>query len=173
MTLPVDRGTVQFVVTGLGGGERRKWIHLLDDFTEMMFLYNLAIYNHEPGVKPLDDYLAVFDSVVNSQFFGHRRSSRSNRSGDPIILLLGNVSVLKEKLPRSPFGTFYADYTGENNVEGVVEYTIKRFREIGQQRLVIYPYTVDAADSASWTDVWEDIQEDVLCDMSSRGDLKG
>lgn len=99
----------------------------------------------------------MFHTVVNSQFFGHCRSCRSNRSGDCIILLLGNVSVLKEKLPRSLFRTFYTDYIGENNVKGVVGYTIKRFREIGKQRLVIYPYTVDVADSASWADVWEGI----------------
>lgn len=84
--------------------------------------------------------LLLFDSVVNSRWF--MRTS--------IILFLNKVDIFKAKLPRSPLGNYFPDYSGGNDVNKAAKYLLWRFNQVNRAHLNLYPQYV--------TIVFQDVQ---------------
>jgi hypothetical protein len=78
--------------------------------------------------------LLLFDSVVNSRWF--MRTS--------IILFLNKVDIFKVKLPRSPLGNYFPDYSGGNDVNKAAKYLLWRFNQVNRAHLNLYPQYVDS-----------------------------
>jgi guanine nucleotide-binding protein subunit alpha len=76
--------------------------------------------------------LLLFDSVVNSRWF--MRTS--------IILFLNKVDIFKAKLPRSPLGNYFPDYSGGNDVNKAAKYLLWRFNQVNRAHLNLYPQCV-------------------------------
>lgn len=76
--------------------------------------------------------LLLFDSVVNSRWF--MRTS--------IILFLNKVDIFKAKLPRSPLGNYFPDYSGGNDVNKAAKYLLWRFNQVNRAHLNLYPQYV-------------------------------
>jgi len=76
--------------------------------------------------------LLLFDSVVNSRWF--MRTS--------IILFLNKVDIFKVKLPRSPLGNYFPDYSGGNDVNKAAKYLLWRFNQVNRAHLNLYPQYV-------------------------------
>jgi hypothetical protein len=81
--------------------------------------------------------LLLFDSVVNSRWF--MRTS--------IILFLNKVDIFKAKLPRSPLGNYFPDYSGGNDVNKAAKYLLWRFNQVNRAHLNLYPQYVQSRNS--------------------------
>ncbi len=88
--------------------ERKKWIHCFENVTAIIFMAAISEYDQvlveDEAVNRLDEALTLFDSICNSRWFVKTS----------IILFLNKKDLFAEKLPRSPMGDYFKDYTGEN-----------------------------------------------------------
>lgn len=130
--------------------ERKKWIHCFENVTSIIFCVALSEYdqvlleessqvgqsNESVGNLKLTtpqnrmmESLLLFDSVVNSRWF--MRTS--------IILFLNKVDIFKVKLPRSPLGNYFPDYSGGNDVNKAAKYLLWRFNQVNRAHLNLYP----------------------------------
>jgi hypothetical protein len=60
-----------------------------------------------------------------------------------IILFLNKVDIFKVKLPRSPLGNYFPDYSGGNDVNKAAKYLLWRFNQVNRAHLNLYPQYVD------------------------------
>ena len=137
-------------------GWRIKWIHCFENVPFIFFFVDLASYDQVPipesPQNKMMDYLAVFDSVVNSHWF--------MRTG--VILLLGNVVVFKRKLAKVPLAACFPDYSGGNDVNRAAEYILWRFNQVNRARLNIYPHLVELTDTSNMRLVLAAIEETII-----------
>lgn len=59
-----------------------------------------------------------------------------------IILFLNKVDIFKAKLPRSPLGNYFPDYSGGNDVNKAAKYLLWRFNQVNRAHLNLYPQYV-------------------------------
>ncbi|RYP55831.1 hypothetical protein DL771_012298 [Monosporascus sp. 5C6A] len=122
--------------------ERKKWIHCFENVTSIIFCVALSEYDQvlleESSQNRMMESLLLFDSVVNSRWF--MRTS--------IILFLNKVDIFKVKLPRSPLGNYFPDYSGGNDVNKAAKYLLWRFNQVNRAHLNLYPQYV--VSSAAW-----------------------
>lgn len=59
-----------------------------------------------------------------------------------IILFLNKVDIFKVKLPRSPLGNYFPDYSGGNDVNKAAKYLLWRFNQVNRAHLNLYPQYV-------------------------------
>ncbi|KAJ3549081.1 hypothetical protein NMY22_g1025 [Coprinellus aureogranulatus] len=60
----------------------------------------------------MQEALTLFDSICNSRWFVKTS----------IILFLNKIDLFAEKLPRSPLGDYFPDYTGGDNYDAACDY---------------------------------------------------
>lgn len=105
--------------------ERKKWIHCFENVTALVFLVSLSeydqmLYEDESVVcsslsssrayvhlrlfikNRMQEALTLFDSICNSRWFVKTS----------IILFLNKIDLFAEKLPYSPLGNYFPDFTG-------------------------------------------------------------
>ncbi|KAN0141653.1 G protein alpha subunit [Lactarius tabidus] len=83
--------------------ERKKWIHLFEGVTSIIFCVPLSDYDVvECGQNRMADTLVHFESVINSRWF--LRTS--------VILFLTRVDEFKAKLPKIPLEGYFPEYPG-------------------------------------------------------------
>jgi guanine nucleotide-binding protein G(i) subunit alpha len=116
--------------------ERKKWIHLFESIPSILFCVALSDYNRvvfgERSSNRMAESLVLFDSVINSRWFG--RSS--------VILFLNKIDIFQQKLPNVPLETFFPEYTGGADVIKGVKYILWRFMQANRARLSVYPQCV-------------------------------
>ncbi|KAK0551876.1 guanine nucleotide-binding protein subunit alpha [Tilletia horrida] len=121
-------GELHYRLFDVGGqrSERKKWIHCFENVTAIIFLVAISEYDqllYEDGnVNRMQEALTLFDSICNSRWF--TRTS--------IILFLNKIDLFKAKLPISPMGEYFSDYTGGDNYDAACEYIVNRFVSLNQ-----------------------------------------
>lgn len=102
----LDGIILNMVDVGGQKGERRKWIHLFENVTSILFLTALSDYDEiEKGSEyenKLKESLDVFRSVISYDFF-------KNTS---LILFLNKIDIFKEKIKRSNLENHFKEYVG-------------------------------------------------------------
>jgi guanine nucleotide-binding protein G(i) subunit alpha len=65
------------------------------------------------------------------------------------ILFLNKIDLFAEKLPRSPLGEYFPDYTGGANYEAACDYLLQRFVSLNQSAATkqIYAHYTCATDT--------------------------
>ncbi|KAF2114217.1 G-protein alpha subunit-domain-containing protein [Lophiotrema nucula] len=95
----------------------------------IIFVVDLSCYDQtslEVSSSPnrMKENMTLFDRVINRYCF--------ERS--PIILLLNRVGTLKRKLPISPLGDHFPDFTGGNCFHDAIEFLRQRFLELNRSK---------------------------------------
>jgi guanine nucleotide-binding protein G(i) subunit alpha len=149
--------------------ERRKWLHLLEDVTVVLFVVSLAQYDemlYEDGSivrvlfssdvfqciltlyvqNKMHEALTLFDSFCNSRWF-------VNTS---IIFFLDDGDLFAEKLPRSPLGDYFPDYTGGDSYDAACDYLLHRFVSLNQSAATkqIHAHYTCASDAEKFKCKW-------------------
>ncbi|RYP15689.1 hypothetical protein DL767_010300 [Monosporascus sp. MG133] len=136
--------------------ERKKWIHCFENVTSIIFCVALSEYDQvlleESSQNRMMESLLLFDSVVNSRWF--MRTS--------IILFLNKVDIFKVKLPRSPLGNYFPDYSGGNDVNKAAKYLLWRFNQVNRAHLNLYPHLTQATDTSNIRLVFAAVKETIL-----------
>ena len=87
----------------------------------------------------MHEALMLFESISNSRYF--ERSA--------LILFLNKIDLFAEKLPHSPLGDYFPDYTGGDNYDAACEYLLHRFVSLNQNAATkqIYAHYTCATDT--------------------------
>ncbi|KAI0470169.1 G protein alpha subunit [Xylaria cf. heliscus] len=151
-------GALSIHMFDVGGqrSERKKWIHCFENVTSIIFCVALSEYDQvlleESSQNRMMESLLLFDSVVNSRWF--MRTS--------IILFLNKVDIFKAKLPRSPLGNYFPDYSGGNDVNKAAKYLLWRFNQVNRAHLNLYPHLTQATDTSNIRLVFAAVKETIL-----------
>ncbi|KAI5866773.1 G protein alpha subunit [Durotheca rogersii] len=151
-------GALSIHMFDVGGqrSERKKWIHCFENVTSIIFCVALSEYDQvlleESSQNRMMESLLLFDSVVNSRWF--MRTS--------IILFLNKVDIFKVKLPKSPLGNYFPDYSGGNDVNKAAKYLLWRFNQVNRAHLNLYPHLTQATDTSNIRLVFAAVKETIL-----------
>ena len=118
----------------------RKIRHLFENITAVIFTVDLACYDQvlpeNAHQNRLMEELFVFEAMVNNRWL--TRSS--------ILLFLGNVNLLSEKLSQSPFQNHFPDYCGGSDVNDASKYILSLFNRANKSNHDLYPHLVEFSD---------------------------
>ncbi|KAK4240371.1 carbohydrate phosphorylase-domain-containing protein [Achaetomium macrosporum] len=151
-------GQLSIHMFDVGGqrSERKKWIHCFENVTSIIFCVALSEYDQvlleESSQNRMMESLLLFDSVVNSRWF--IRTS--------IILFLNKVDIFKQKLGRSPLGSYFPDYSGGSDVNKAAKYLLWRFNQVNRAHLNLYPHLTQATDTSNIRLVFAAVKETIL-----------
>ncbi|KAJ3085422.1 guanine nucleotide-binding protein subunit alpha [Quaeritorhiza haematococci] len=137
-------GDLTYRMFDVGGqrSERKKWIHCFENVTAIVFLVAISEYDQvlveDETVNRMQEALTLFDSICNSRWFVKTS----------IILFLNKIDLFREKLPKSPMGKYFPDYTGGENYDAACEYILNRFVSLNQSdQKQIYTHFTCATDT--------------------------
>lgn len=128
-------GNLSIHMFDVGGqrSERKKWIHCFEAVTSIIFCVALSEYDQvlleESNQNRMTESLVLFDSVINSRWFG--RTS--------IILFLNKIDIFKQKLLTAPLQEWFPDYQGGADPNKAAKYILYRFTQVNRAKLNIYP----------------------------------
>jgi guanine nucleotide-binding protein subunit alpha len=153
-------GELTYRLFDVGGqrSERKKWIHCFENVTALVFLVSLSEYDQmlyeDESVNRMQEALTLFDSICNSRWFVKTS----------IILFLNKIDLFAEKLPRSPLGDYFPDYTGGDNYDAACDYLLHRFVSLNQSAASkqIYAHYTCATDTQQIKFVLSAIQDILL-----------
>jgi len=101
--------------------ERRRWAHLFQEVTAVLFVAAISEYDQvlmeDEEVNRVTEALSLFDEIVHSQWFVH----------SSIMLFLNKSDIFREKIVTKPLSTVYDDFKGPATFEGQVSYMKKLF----------------------------------------------
>ena len=104
----------------------------------------------------MQEALTLFDSICNSRWFVKTSIVRALSLPSsllpltlPKILFLNKIDLFAEKLPRSPLGDYFPDYTGGDNYDAACDYLLHRFVSLNQSAATkqIYAHYTCATDT--------------------------
>lgn len=140
MKLTMGLLTLEVLTIGEQESERKKWLHLFENLTLIIFVVDLCLYDQkiegQPDHNQLQETLVLFDAIVNSRWF--RRTS--------IILLLNKSDLFKTRLRESPMSNHFPDYQGGDNVDKAVRYISQRFNRLNCAHLPLYMFLAASTD---------------------------
>jgi guanine nucleotide-binding protein G(i) subunit alpha len=153
-------GELTYRLFDVGGqrSERKKWIHCFENVTALVFLVSLSEYDQmlyeDESVNRMQEALTLFDSICNSRWFVKTS----------MILFLNKIDLFAEKLPRSPLGDYFPDYTGGDNYDAACDYLLHRFVSLNQSAATkqIYAHYTCATDTQQIKFVLSAIQDILL-----------
>jgi guanine nucleotide-binding protein G(i) subunit alpha len=160
-------GNLSICLIDVGGqiSERKKWIHTFENVTSIIFCVSLAEYDQvlleDPSQSRMLDSFALFESIVNSQWFRHTS----------IILFLNKTDMFKRRLAISPLRRFFEEYRPSDSTDLNVEFDNasaflkSKFLGLNHHRLPIYPHFTCATDTQQIETVFAAVQETILSDV--------
>lgn len=103
----------------------------------------------------MQEALTLFDSICNSRWFVKTSIVRTSTSWritylfPTQILFLNKIDLFAEKLPHSPLGDYFPDYTGGDNYDAACDYLLHRFVALNQNAATkqIYAHYTCATDT--------------------------
>ncbi|KAJ4470241.1 guanine nucleotide binding protein alpha subunit [Lentinula aciculospora] len=153
-------GELTYKLFDVGGqrSERKKWIHCFENVTALVFLVSLSEYDQmlyeDQNVNRMQEALILFDSICNSKWF----------IKTSLILFLNKIDLFAEKLPKSPLGDYFPDYTGGDNYDAACEFLLQKFKKLNQNAATkqIYTHYTCATDTRQIKFVLTAVQDILL-----------
>ncbi|KAH9020250.1 guanine nucleotide binding protein, alpha subunit [Lactarius deliciosus] len=153
---PMGQLSIRMVDVGGQRLQRKKWIHNFESITSIIFCTTLSEYNQvlleDGNQNRMAESLALFESVVNSQWFLHTS----------IILFLNKIDIFKDKLPKIPLDNYFPDYTGGTDVNKGAKYILWRFMQANHARINMYPHITQATSTSNVRMVFVTVKETIL-----------
>ncbi|EOD26274.1 hypothetical protein EMIHUDRAFT_43354, partial [Emiliania huxleyi CCMP1516] len=136
----------RYTMFDVGGqrNERRKWIHVFDGVTAIIFVTALSEFDQvlfeDETINRMDEALLLFEQIL-----GHK--SFRNTS---IILFLNKRDLFEEKLKRGvPLTAWDKDYSGGNDYHTALDHVKARFLALNKrpEQRQIYAHATCATDT--------------------------
>jgi len=152
-----ETSDIEFTLVDVGGqrSERRKWLHVFENVTAVIFLAALDAYDmmleEAPDVNRMDESLRVFNEITSSTWF---------RSVS-FILFLNKSDLFAEKIKKSQLNILFPDYTGGDDVEKGLEFIRDQYKSsFGGQTL--YHYDTCAIDTQNIQRVFTAVKDTLI-----------
>eukprot|EP00768_Dysnectes_brevis_P002451 gnl/Dysnectes_brevis/1847_a2119_2243.p1 GENE.gnl/Dysnectes_brevis/1847_a2119_2243~~gnl/Dysnectes_brevis/1847_a2119_2243.p1 ORF type:complete len:367 (-),score=98.71 gnl/Dysnectes_brevis/1847_a2119_2243:170-1228(-) len=119
---------LQFRLVDVGGqrNERRKWIHVFEGVTAVIFFVAISGYDQvlteDRKVNRMRESLLLFEEMCNSEWF----------KDTSFILFLNKVDLFRDKIQRKNITCAFPDYTGPQAFDEAVSYVTDRFLELNR-----------------------------------------
>ncbi|RDD46908.1 Guanine nucleotide-binding protein G(o) subunit alpha [Trichoplax sp. H2] len=150
---------LNFQVIDVGGqrSERRKWIHVFDSVTAIIFCVSLSCYDmtvYEDGnTNSMHESLKLFDWIVNNEFF--KETS--------IILFLNKKDLFEEKIKSVSLTVCFPEYDGTKSYEDTSLFIQKQFIDRKQSsQKEIYCHLTCATDTQNISVVFDAVTDIVI-----------
>ncbi|XP_013389581.1 guanine nucleotide-binding protein G(i) subunit alpha-like isoform X1 [Lingula anatina] len=134
-----------FKLFDVGGqrSERRKWIHVFDNVTAILFTCALSEYDQvlveDSAVNRMHESMCLFSSICNYALF----------QKTPMILLLNKKDIFEKKILTSPLSTCFKNYQGKNTFDEAANYIRKKFEGLARTKKEIYVHYTNATDTSN------------------------
>jgi len=121
--VPHQNTKFKFELIDVGGQrtERRKWIHVFEDVTAVLFIISLSDYNQtlyeDENTNRMHESERLFGEILNNLWFRNTA----------FIVFFNKVDLFKEKLKTHPLTIAYKDYKGSQNFEEALKFVKKKF----------------------------------------------
>ncbi|KAG9391275.1 guanine nucleotide-binding protein alpha-1 subunit [Carpediemonas membranifera] len=153
---------VKFKLIDVGGqrNERKKWIHVFDNVTAVIFVVALSEFDQvlieDPTQNRMKESLLLFDEICNNRWFIDKS----------FILFFNKVDLFREKIKRKDLTCCFphAAKVG-NDYNAAKDYVMNRFLELNRSKTwhkQIYPHFTCATDTNQIRQVLSDVQDIIL-----------
>ncbi|KAI8895177.1 guanine nucleotide binding protein, alpha subunit [Globomyces pollinis-pini] len=137
-------GELTYRMFDVGGqrSERKKWMHCFENVTAIVFLVAISEYDQvlveDETTNRMTEALTLFESICNSRWFVQTS----------MILFLNKVDLFKIKLPKSPMGKYFPEYTGPDEFEPASAFMVAKFQALNQsEEKQVYSHFTCATDT--------------------------
>eukprot|EP01027_Heterolobosea_sp_BB2_P022041 GEZU01032422.1.p1 GENE.GEZU01032422.1~~GEZU01032422.1.p1 ORF type:complete len:362 (+),score=94.00 GEZU01032422.1:268-1353(+) len=151
----------KFRMVDVGGqrNERRKWIHVFDDVTAIIFVTSLSEFDQklfeDDNMNRMRESLLLFDEICNCRYF---RSTS-------IIIFFNKKDLFEEKIKRVDLKCCFPDYPGGKNYDNAVKFIQQKFLETNKSRArQIYTHVTCATDTENIRVVFDAVKNIILHD---------
>jgi GTPase SAR1 family protein len=152
---------VPFKCVDVGGqrSERRKWLHVFDDVSAVLFCVALDEYNmrllEDVNVWRMHESLKLFGEIVNS--------SHLSKSG--MILFLNKKDLFAQKIKQVDLLDVFPNYKGGKNYEPAINYIQDQFIQEAKEPGRVYVHVTVATDTENISFVFNAVKDLLLNQM--------
>jgi len=157
---------VRFRCVDVGGQrtERRKWLHVFDDVTAVLFCVAMDEYNlrmrEDDSVWRIHESLQLFNEMANSVHL----------SNAAMVLLLNKKDLFAEKIAKHDMTITFPEYAGGKSNTKATDYLTVQFTRLMKQKERLYVHVTTAVDTENITVVFNAITDTLLrSNMSNLG----
>eukprot|EP00475_Leptophrys_vorax_P027236 TRINITY_DN3882_c0_g1_i6.p1 TRINITY_DN3882_c0_g1~~TRINITY_DN3882_c0_g1_i6.p1 ORF type:complete len:357 (-),score=92.76 TRINITY_DN3882_c0_g1_i6:90-1160(-) len=147
---------LKFQLCDVGGqrNERKKWMHMFDGVTAVLFVtaiseYDQFCFEDEMTLRTIES-LEVFEQIFTQNFIS-----------TPIILFLNKKDLFDKKFHKVPLKNFFPDFTGETLEEGYDFFKEKYIARLPCKRDV-YSHVTTATDPDDCKRVFQAVQHIIV-----------
>lgn len=151
----------KFKMIDVGGqkSERRKWIHVFDDVTAIIFVTSLSEYNQtlleDEKKNRIHESIELFEEICNCRYF----------PTTPIIIFFNKVDIFEEKIKTIDLKCAFSDYNGGCNAKNAYEFIKRKFEEQDKSKgRHLIPEKTTATDTANIDKVFNSVKHIFLMD---------
>lgn len=145
----------KFKMIDVGGqkSERRKWIHVFDDVTAIIFVTSLSEYNQvlleDDRKNRMHESIELFEEICNCRYFPNT----------PIIVFFNKVDMFEQKIKNVDLRCAFPEYTGGCNSKNAFDFIKKKFEEADRsKRRHLIPQKTTATDTANIEKVFNSVK---------------
>jgi len=120
--------TIKFRIVDVGGqrSERKKWIHVFEGVTAIIFCvalneYDQKLYEDEK-VNRMHEAIELFEEICNSEWFVHT----------DIILFLNKDDLFRAKINQVDLNVCFPDYTGGRDCDKACKFIKDKFLSLNK-----------------------------------------
>lgn len=135
--------TCKFRMFDVGGqrSERRKWIHVFDNVTTIIFTVAMSCYDQtlreDSSTNAMHESISLFSSICNHKYF----------KLTPTILFLNKKDIFQTKIKTVSLRICFPDYSGRDNYEDASEYLRQKMTRVNRQPKEIFAHFTIATDT--------------------------
>lgn len=148
-----------FKMFDVGGqrGERKKWIHVFDDITAIMFIASLSEYNQvlaeDRSKNRLIESWDLFEGIINLPWFVEAA----------ILLFLNKNDLFEEKIIKFDLGDYHEDYDGGKDYDNGLSFIKDEYFALNEDEdRTIYSHVTDATNTENIKFVWQACKHVIL-----------
>jgi len=178
VVVPFEVQNLKFELVDVGGqrSERKKWIHVFDDVTAVMFIIALSEYDqvlYEDGsTNRMKESLKLFNQMLTTIYFIET----------PFILFLNKEDIFDEKIEKHNITSAFPEYTGRQIAQEAKAYIKAKFlsgddstndsdidkqknRKKRERKQEIYSFFTTATDTRLVNNVFNSVKEIIINDV--------
>eukprot|EP01126_Amoeba_proteus_P054839 TRINITY_DN6769_c0_g1_i18.p1 TRINITY_DN6769_c0_g1~~TRINITY_DN6769_c0_g1_i18.p1 ORF type:complete len:359 (-),score=66.10 TRINITY_DN6769_c0_g1_i18:343-1419(-) len=151
------KGGEELIFIDVGGqkSERRKWLHVFDNCTAVIFVISLSGYyqvlEEDGKTNRLEDSLACLKEISSSQAL----------SSIPFLVFMNKYDLFTSKVNEIPLNTFFTNYNG-TSLDNALSFVTNLVEESFGGKELYPPYTTCALDPGNINKVWDACEEILL-----------
>jgi len=155
-----DSGGFNFELVDVGGQrtERRKWIHVFEDVTAVMFIISLSDYNQtlyeDETTNRMKESETLFGQMLENVYFRET----------PFIVFFNKVDLFEEKLKTHSLTIAYPEYTGTQDPKEALNYikSIVFLSKNKNPKREIFPFETTATDTGLIKNIVSSIKDIIM-----------